>query len=203
MITFDMEQGSPEWFAIRCGVVTASCFSTVMASGKGNSPSKTRTKYLYQLAGERLTGEVAESYTNCHMERGKIMEEEARNLYCLLNDVDVSQVGFIKSCEDIGMSPDGLIGDNGLLEIKSKLPHLQIEVLLSGKVPPEHMAQIQGGLWVAEREWLDFVSYWPRLPLFVKRVYRDTEYITKIRREVDEFILELNETIERINKIGG
>jgi hypothetical protein len=138
-----------------------------------------------------------ESFTNGHMERGKIMEEEARDLYCLLADAEAQRVGFIRS-DDRGCSPDSLIGEKGMLEIKTKLPHLLIEILLKDEFPPEHKAQCQGGLWVAEREWIDIGIYWPKLPLFVKRAYRDDGYIATLAGAVAQFNEELAAMIERV-----
>ena len=124
------------------------------------------------------------------------MEEDARNAYALVNDVDPELVGFIRN-GDAGCSPDSLVGD-GFLEIKTKLPHLQLDVLEKNEVPNEHKAQIHGQLWVAEREWCDFVSYWPKLPLFVKRVYRDEKYITTLSGEVERFLGEMNDLEAKI-----
>lgn len=190
---FDCEQGSPEWYAARLGIPTASEFSTVMAKGEG----KTRRKYMMTLIGERLTGEIADSYSNGHMERGKIMEAEARDLYAFHTDLEPTRVGFIRN-GDKGCSPDSLVTTNGMSEIKTKLPHLQLEVVLADRLPPEHVGQCQGALWVAEREWIDFVSYWPKLPLFVKRVYRDEDYIKRLASEVAAFNDEMLALIERI-----
>ena len=200
----DVEQGSPEWFSLRCGCITASEFKTVMAKGRGNAPSKTRRTYMLKLAGEIITGEVQEGYTNAHMERGKIMEDEARSLYELVTEAEVKQVGFIKDEHGFGYSPDGLIDgvgggmENGLLEIKTKLPHLQIALLLADEVPSEHMHQLQGGLWVSGRYWIDFVSYWPGLPLFIKRVYRDKEFFKKLEKALEDFRTELNGIVKKI-----
>lgn len=196
---FNMEQGTEAWLAARLGIPTASEFDTVMAKGKGGGESKTRRTYMLKLIGERLTGEPKYDYSNDHMERGKVMEDEARDLYCMLEDVEPVRVGFMRR-GDAGASPDSLIGDNGMLEIKTKLAHLQLECLLSGELPPEHKAQCQGQLWIAQREWVDFVSYWPKLKPFVKRVYRDEPYIARIKVEVDEFLSELHETMEKINQ---
>ena len=194
----DCEQGSPEWFQARLGIPTASEFATVMASGRGGGESKQRRTYMLKLIGERMTGEPTESYTNFHMERGKIMEEEARSAYSFLTDMTPELVGFIRNCNK-GCSPDSLIDNNGLLEIKTKLPHLHLAVLLDDSMPAEHMAQVQGQIWVAEREWCDFVSYWPKLPIFVKRIYRDDEYIKKLSSEVDRFIDEMNTIQSKFN----
>jgi predicted phage-related endonuclease len=195
---FDYEQGSSEWFDVRRGIVTASCFDAVMANGKGGAESKMRRKYMLTLIGERLTGETAESYSNGHMERGKVMEAEARDLYSFTTGNEIKQVGFIKLGDDIGASPDGLIGDPGCLEVKTKQPHLHLDCLLRDEVPSEHLKQIQGQLWVSDREWCDFVSYWPGLKIFIKRVNRDVSMIAKIYLAVDEFLDELHELMEKV-----
>lgn len=199
---YDMPQCSPEWFKARAGLATASEFSTIMAKGKdGKSPSLTRRTYMLKLAGELLTGEPAENYTNAHMERGKEMEGEARALYAFLRDVDPTSVGFIVNGNK-GCSPDSLIGDDGGLEIKTRLPHLMLDLLIKGEMPPEHKAQVQGSMWVAEREWWDFAAYWPRLPLFVTRIYRDDGYIANLAGAVDAFNDELAATVAFIRKMG-
>jgi len=197
MHVIECDQGTPDWHAARAGIPTASMFGTVMASGKGGADSKTRTTYMHKLAGEIITGEPMESFSNAHMERGKEMEAEARDLYAFQQVVEPVQVGFIRSGQK-GCSPDSLIADAGMCEVKTKLPHLQIEVLLRGELPPEHRAQCQGNLWVAEREWIDFVSYWPKMPLFVKRVYRDEPYIAGLASAVDTFNDELATLVERV-----
>ena len=194
-----VEQGTPEWFDIRKGMPTASMFSTVMSKGRGKEPSKTRAKYLRQLAGEILTGEPMESYSNPYMERGKLMEQEAIDTYAFEHAVEPELVGFMYH-EDlrVGCSPDRLVGEDGLVECKTKTPHLQIELLEIGKVPSEHMKQIQGQLWVSGREWCDFISYWPRLPLFTDRVYRDESMIKDIQSAVEQFNSELDDIVEYI-----
>jgi hypothetical protein len=196
------EQGSPEWFAARLGLPTASEFSTVMAKGKDGGKSLTRKTYMLKLAGEILTGEPMESYSNQHMERGKEQEAEAREAYELMRDVDCQKVGFIVN-GDKGCSPDSLIGDDGGLEIKTALPHIQVERLLKGDLPAEHRAQVQGVMWVAERKWLDFVSYCPRLPLLIVRVPRDDGYIATLAGAVKEFNAELANVVEAIRSAGG
>lgn len=198
MEIINCEQGTPEWYAARAGIPTASMFATVMAKGEG----KTRAKYLYQLAGEIITGEPMESFSNAHMERGKEMEAEARDTYAFVHGVRPEQIGFIRNGTK-GCSPDSLIGADGMCEIKTKLPHLQIEVLLRGSCPPEHKAQCQGALWVAEREWIDFVSYWPKMPLFVHRVHRDEEYIKTLSDAVDTFNEELSALVDRVRAFNA
>jgi len=180
------EQGSEEWHRARLGIPTASEFKAVLAKGEG----KTRRTYLMKLLGERFTGEPADHYTDAHMERGKVMEDEARAAYAFMHDAEVTRVGFIRNGAK-GCSPDGLIGNDGMTEIKTKLAHLQMEAVIAGKLPSEHVAQVQGGLWTAEREWCDFVSYWRKCPLLVVRVYRDEPYIKNLEREVGIFNEEL------------
>lgn len=194
---FHCDQGSGEWFSCRAGLPTSSKFATVMAKGEG----KTRAEYMRKLAGEIITGEPMESFSNGHMERGKEMEDEARKTYAFVNDVEPLRVGFIRNGLK-GGSPDSLIGDNGGLEIKTALPHIQIDRLLRDELPPEHKAQVQGNIWVSEREFWDFVSYWPKLPLLTKRVHRDAAYIKNLSDEVDRFNDELLTLVERIRGYG-
>lgn len=194
----DCKQGEPEWFMARLGIPTASEFSTVMAKGEG----KTRKAYMLKLAGEILTGEPMDSYTNQHMERGKILEDEARDLYAFQKNADPIRVGFVRNGPK-GASPDSLLGDNGGLEIKTALAHIQIDRLMKNELPSEHKAQVQGSLWVCEREYWDFVSYCsPKLPLFVKRIYRDNGYIANLSGEIDRFNEELASVVDAIRKYG-
>jgi hypothetical protein len=155
--------------------------STVLAKGRGGDESKTRRTYLLKLAGEILTGAPMENYTNGHMERGKAMEAEARDLYAYYHELTADQIGFIKNGR-AGCSPDSLIGENGLLEIKTTFPHLLLDILLRQEFPPQHKAQCQGALWIAEREWIDLAIYWPGLPLFVKRAYFAIRVISRTSR---------------------
>ncbi|MBC8718784.1 lambda exonuclease family protein [Ochrobactrum sp. Marseille-Q0166] len=194
---FDMDQGGDEWFQARLGIPTASKFATVMAKGEG----KTRSEYMRKLAGEIITGEVTESFSNSHTERGKEMEDEARQTYAFINSVEPELVGFIRNGEK-GASPDSLIGAIGGLEIKTALPHIQIDRLERNRLPPEHKAQVQGNLWISDREWWDFVSYWPRLPMLCVRVFRDEDYIKTLSDEIDRFNDEKAALIERIRSYG-
>lgn len=193
----DLEQGSPEWFAARAGIPTASKFATVMAKGEG----KTRSEYMRKLAGEILTGEPSEQFGNVHTERGNAMEDEARETYAFINDAEIQRVGFIRN-GNRGASPDSLVGTNGGLEIKTALPHIQIDRLERDRLPPEHKAQVQGNLWIAEREWWDFCSYWPKLPVLTVRVYRDEAFIAQLSDEVDRFNDELHALVARIRSYG-
>lgn len=193
----DIEQNTPEWLQARAGIPTASQFATVLAKGEG----KTRRTYMLKLAGEIITGEPMESFSNAHTERGHEFEPEARDLYAFQTGAALERVAFIRNGRT-GCSPDSLIGEDGGAEIKTKLPHLLAEVLLKGEVPPEHKAQVQGTLWVSKRQWWDVVIYWPRMPLFVKRVYRDEPYIQKLATEVDKFNAELDDVVAQIRRAG-
>jgi hypothetical protein len=197
----DIEQSTPEWYAIRRGLVTASKFGTVLAHGTGGKadPSKTRRQYMLNLISERIGGEPADGYTNRHMERGKAMEQDALNLYALMHDVELERIGFVKANENVGCSPDAFaIGVNGMAQVKTAEPHIQLERVLKPELPKEHVAQVQGELWVCEREWNDFVSYWPGLPLMVTRVYRDEVKIKSIELGIEMFLNEMYELMTRL-----
>lgn len=190
---FDFEQRSPEWFKCRAGLPTASEFSSVLAKGEG----KTRAAYMRKLAAEIITGEPGESFDTPAMERGRRMEAEARDFYAFLSDVPLQSVGFIKNGNK-GCSPDSLIGDNGLLEIKTQRADLLIENLLRKDFPPEHRAQTQGALWVSEREWIDLSIYWPKMPSCIFRAYRDETYIKALSDAVDAFNDELQTLVAKL-----
>lgn len=198
LIILDCIQNSPEWFEARRGIPTASEFSTIIAKGRSkNEPSVTRRKYLLTLAGQILTGEVVKAWEgNEHTERGHALEDEARQLYAFQCDADPQLVGFMRRGR-VGASPDSIVGDNGLVEIKTKMPHIQLEVLEQDRLPPEHVTQIQGQLLVSGRDFCDFVSYWPKLPLFVKRVERDEIYIAILNQAIADFIGELDAIVAK------
>lgn len=197
----DVEQGSEEWFKARLGLPTASNFSTIMASGRSGGESKTRDKLLKQLAGEILTGEPAEAYTNFAMERGKAMEGEAREFYAFARDVVPTRVGFVRN-GIMGCSPDSLIGEDGVLEIKTQAPHLLIDTLTRGTFPSEHRAQCQGSLLVTERKWVDLLVFYRGMPPFIQRQERDEPYIQEIKDAVDIFEGELRKLVDRIKAMG-
>lgn len=154
----ECEQNSPEWLAARAGVVTASEFSSVLMKGRGGAPSETRRKLMAVKAAEILTGAPVQVWQgNAHTERGHALEDEIRNLYASTQESDVTQIGFMKRGR-IGCSPDAAVGDDGLFEAKSCLPHIQIDRLLAGTLPPEHAAQVNGQLLVSGRQWVDYIS---------------------------------------------
>lgn len=194
----ECEQNSDLWRAARCGLATASEFSSILAKGEG----KTRRSYMLRLAGERLTGVPADGFESADTIRGHQMEPEARETYSFVTGSEPQLVGFIKN-GNVGCSPDALINANGLLEIKTKKPALLIEVLLKGEFPSEHKAQCQGALWISEREWIDLAVYWPGLPLFITRAKRDETYIVNLAGEVERFNVELDGVVASIRNYGG
>lgn len=199
---FDCEQGTEAWHAVRAGIPTASKFHTVMASGRGGGDSLTRAKYMRELVAERITGITTDGFNNAHMERGKAQEAEARDLYAFLHDEPLTQVGFIRN-GDKGCSPDSLAGKSGMVEVKTELPELMVGTLLADKTPTKHIAQCQGNLWVAEREWIDLIIYSPKLPLFVKRIYRDEVYIATMAKAIAAFNSELADMEAAIRRMSG
>lgn len=196
----DLEQNTPEWRKLRAGYVTASPMHKVLAKGEG----KTRMAYMYQLIGERFTGEPTEHYTNEHTDRGHEQEPKAKELYLMRNDeVKVKKVAFIRNFQEIGWvgySPDLVANNDGLVEAKSRLAHIQAELLYKNEIPTSVKPQLQTGLWVSERDWIDYVSYCPGMPLFVRRAYRDEKYIMNLATETKRFYDEMNEIIESISK---
>ena len=177
-----------------------------MLAGKrqGRSGLRGRSFYLHDtLIGQRITGELADPFAgNRHTERGHELEGAARVLYEDSEEVKTEQVGIILN-HGIGFSPDALVGSDGLTEIKTKLPKFQVEVILSGEIPKEHIAQCQSGLWVSEREWIDFISYWPGMKLFVKRAYRDEILIRKMAERTKTFYEILDERMNRVLGIAA
>lgn len=190
--------------AIIDAMVKAGCSASQLAAAvkaaksRNSNPAALRAKYIDRLAAEIVTGQPdPDSYTNAHMERGKVMEDEARDLYALLKDTEPQRVGFLRNGQK-GASPDSLLGADGGLEIKTAIPTIHLPRLRSGKLPPEHRAQVQGSIWVAEREWWDFMSYWPGLPPLIVRVFRDEEYIAKLAVAVAVFNEELESVVASI-----
>jgi hypothetical protein len=192
----DIEQGSPEWFELRRGIPTASQFQTLMAKSDKRAG---RATYLYKLAGERITGELAESYSNEAMEAGKRDEPELRDRYRARGIVTIKQVAFVRNGK-VGCSPDALVEDDGVLEIKRTAPHLLIPMLLEPSVfPAKHYAQCQGALMVTGRKWCDLLVGHPAMPRdLVIRTERNEDYIATLRDEIDIFDLELRRLVEKL-----
>jgi putative phage-type endonuclease len=200
-----VEQGTPEWFAARLGNVTASRVADVIAKTKSGY-SASRENYMAQLICERMTGTVAESYTNAAMAWGTETEPLARAAYESLADVLVDEVGYVQHprIERAGASPDGLVGLFGLLEIKCPNTATHIDTLISEQVPTKYVTQMQWQMACTGRAWTDFVSFDPRLPsglqMFVKRVEFDAEYVATLEIEVVKFLAELDTKIGKLNE---
>jgi putative phage-type endonuclease len=201
-----MEQGTEAWFNIRIGKVTASRVADVLAKTK-TGYSTTRDNYMAQLVCERLTGQKGESFTNAAIQHGIETEAYARAAYEARYDVLVDEVGFVPhpTIEMSGASPDGLVGDDGLIEIKCPNTATHIETLLSESVPNKYYTQMQFQIACTGRKWCDFVSFDNRLPtelqMFVKRVPRDDVYIRLIEDEIVKFLAELDTKINQLMKV--
>lgn len=198
MIKVDIEQGSEAWLKLRLGLVSASRFKDIMTNPRSKTEqfSATAKSYMLELIAEILTGEQKE-VSGKALEWGSTNEINAQNEYAFEKGVKVEEVGICLTDDRlIGASPDGFVGDDGMIEIKSPYNSANhIATVISGEMPKEHMAQIQGNLMVNGRCWCDFISYDPRINnagrLFVSRVYRDDEYIDALKSKIDIFISEM------------
>ena len=179
----EMEQRTPEWYAARAGIITASAVGLLVTT-KTLKPAvnDTARSLTLNLAAERITGYVEPTHTSADMERGKLDEPYARDVYAE-RYAPVEEVGFMVrdfGGYKLGYSPDGLVGDDGLIEIKSRKQKIQLKAFLDDAVPAENMAQMQCGLLVSGREWCDYVSYSGGMPPYVKRVWPDTKWFEAI-----------------------
>jgi len=197
MKTHDFEQYSPEWWALRLGKPTASKFDKIITTRA--EPSKQKQKYLQQLAGEYVCGKAEQTYQNAAMLRGLEVESEAREFYEFKKDVEIKQVGFCVSDDEThGASPDGLVGDKGLIEIKCPLITTHVGYLIKNTLVTDYFQQVQGQMFVTGRDWTDLLSYYPGLRPVLIRVERDEEFIMNLRVELRMFCEELNEVINKI-----
>ena len=186
----ELEQGTPEWLAARCGIVTASVVG-LLITAKTIKPAANDTSrgLTATLVAERITGHVEPIQMNSDMERGTLDEPYARDLYSE-HHAPATEVGFMVRDDwgfKLGYSPDGLVGDDGLIEIKSRRQKKHLATILADEVPLENMAQCQAGLLVSGREWIDYVSYCGGMPLYVKRVQRDPKWFDAIFNAVATF----------------
>lgn len=195
-IIYDIEQGSPEWIDLRLGLITCSEMSSIRSDGAG------AYSYVNALAFERLTGASSSVFDgNEWTKRGQELEPIAREMYEQKTGLKVSMVSFVKN-KGFGYSPDGLIYDSqpmwpeGAIEIKVKQPAEQIHILRSGEIPKKHFDQLHGGLSCAELQWIDFVSYCPSLPLFIKRVYA-SDCQDKIEN-IESLVFKYNQSIDEV-----
>lgn len=203
----DVEQGSTEWLQARLGIPTASNFSILLAEGNDGGPSLTRTQYLHRLAGEMITCVVAEeTFKSKAMQRGKEMEPLAVADYVERTGAQIRRVGFVRNFTGLkhcGCSPDALVGFDGGLETKTMRPDLMIPLLLKGaRVVPAHRAQVQGCMWVCERNWWDLKIFFPKMPDFTVRIFRDEKYIKDLSNQVERFNWDLNNLVSSIKRMG-
>ena len=193
----DCVQGTDEWFAARLTIVTASHFKDVLNTKTG------RGTYMMRLVAEKQQGKPQDSFQSKAMENGVLYEEHARKYYEALYGVSVEQVGFIKMGQ-IGASPDGLVGDDGGVEIKCSDGPTHYRIILADKMPTAHIPQVQGNIWVSGRKWWDFISYdpWGQFkPFYCKRIERDDNYINNILKPAcEKFLQEMNDINEKITR---
>ena len=203
MIIHPAEQGSAAWVEARLGIPTASEFSRIITPG--GKLSKSRDGYMAELLAEWALGEPVGDFLGTDWtERGHILEGEARAAYGLLRDADVTEVGLCYPGEDrwAAASPDGLIGDDGLLELKCPKASTHLLWLANGVLPKQHVLQLQGQLWVTGCDWADFMSYHPGLPPFLVRVEPDEHIMCSLNVNMPTFIEELLAGRERLSKLG-
>lgn len=196
----ELIQGSDEWLDARAGLVTASTVGKLLTSTGKVANNDTARSLTDTLVAERLTGRVEYVHPTRDMERGTILEDTSRELYAELTGTEVDQIGFARIDTDtysLGASPDGLCGPDGGWESKSPKAKTHIRTVLEDKVPPIYMPQVQACLLVFQRDWWDFTSYVPGLPLFVKRVYPDQEWRASIIAAVEKFEATAREQMER------
>jgi putative phage-type endonuclease len=201
-----MIQGSPEWFAARCGRVTASRVADVVAKTK-TGWGASRANYAAELIAERLTECVAPSFTNAAMQWGTDCEPLARQAYVMAQGVEVEEIAFVVHPEIAmsGASPDGLVGDDGMIEIKCPNTATHLDTLLGADIPAKYIMQMQWQMACTGRAWCDFVSFDPRLPehmrLFVERVPRDVGMIVDLEAEVSAFLAEIDEKVATLRRM--
>ena len=200
----NIEQGSDAWKQARLGHVTASNMADVMSKGKGTSEAVGRYKYKVKLVAERLTQTAGESYSNAAMEWGIEQEQFACIEYEASQNVFLERTGFWlhPKIQWLGVSPDRLVGDDGLIEVKCPNTTTHLGYLFENRIPPDYYKQIQCQLWVTGRKWCDFVSYDPRLPkrnqLLIVRTERDESLIKEMEAETIQFLSEVNQLIIKL-----
>ena len=197
IITYE-QQGSPEWFANRVGIPGASSFDQIVTT-KG-APSESRHKLMYQLAGERILGRKEDTYCSPAMLRGITLEPEARSVFEMLMEVEVTQTGFIyyDDRRDRGCSPDGIIDGKAGLEIKCPLLTTHIEYMMGGKLPSKYFQQVHGSMYAVGLERWYFMSYYPGLKPFIVECYRNKEFIKALDENLDLFCQGIDDIVRKI-----
>ena len=195
MKIINCDQNSKEWYEVRCGIPSASCFDKIVTSeGK---PSKQRTKYLHQLAGEIVTKTPMETYQSDDMLRGKEFEAEAKQMYQLVTGKKIKEVGFCVA-NGYGASPDGFVDTAGLIEIKCCKMTTHISYLFKNVLPIAYFEQLQGQLLVTGRKYVDFMSYYPGLKPLIIRVKRDKKFLDALSKELKIFCKDLKLVVRKI-----
>lgn len=203
-----IEQGSDAWKQMRLGKATASRMADICATTK-TGWGASRANYAAQLIAERLTGVTAETYSNAAMEWGTATEAEARSVYSFVNDATISLVDFVPHpmIDMSGASPDGLVGDDGLVEIKCPNTATHIDTLLKRTVPEKYILQMQWQMVCTGRQWCDFVSYDPRMPenlrMFVKRIDRSDAVISDLEDKVRAFLAEVDSKVMALQELAA
>jgi putative phage-type endonuclease len=201
-----MQQGSEEWHAARLGRITASRVHDIVAQTRSGGYTTGRKNYMAELVCERLTGKRAEQYVSAAMAYGIECEPEARFAYALQTGAEIEEVGFIDhpTIAMCGASPDGLIGTHGLVEIKCPNSAQHIDILLTAKIDPAYIDQMQFQMAVTGRQWCDFVSFDKRLPepmqIHMQHIVRDDKHIAKLELEVTQFLIDLDATVDLLRK---
>lgn len=201
----DVIQGTDEWRAARCGSLGASSIHEVIAKTK-TGWGASRANVMARIIAERLTGIPQDTYQSAAMLHGIETEPEARAAYCFRTDADVREVGLLlhPTIKGTHASPDGLAGDDGLVEIKCPQPAAHLDTLLSARVPDKYITQMQWQMRCCDRSWCDYVSYSPHFPesmrLWIKRVHRDDKMIAELEREVTAFLAELDEKVRALTE---
>lgn len=204
MKIIDCEQGSSKWFTARCGVVTASEVDALLTPSFAPRNGRGVERYFYRKLAEKVMGYSAASLNTFAMDNGSIVEKIARPWYAFDRGVPVKTVGFCLSDDGrCGASPDGLVGEDGGLEIKAPTPPIHLSYLFAGKVPDDYLPQVHFSLWVTKRKWWDFVSYNTDLPPLVVRVYPEEAIQGAIRATLEAFLAKLDAGMARINEMAG
>jgi len=198
----EADQRSVEWFAARLGKPTASRFNDITAKTRSGYAAS-RKNYMAELAAQVLTGHIPEMFTSTAMQWGVDNEPVAALNYSLITGNEVEETSlWLHDTIRAGASPDGLVGTDGLIEIKCPNTATHLETLMKQQVPKQYMDQVMGQIWITGRKWCDFVSYDPRLPenaqIFIQRVERDEDYITSLEEEITDFLVELDRQVEFI-----
>lgn len=202
IIKADLEQGSDAWKILHGSVPSASKFDQIITTA--GCPSKSAKGYMLQLAATRVWGVYEDTYQSWSMKNGIDREPQAKELYTVVTGNELKEVGFCYYDErlDRGCSPDALINDDGVLEIKSPLLKTHTEYILSGEFPKDYFQQVQGELYITGRKWAHFMSFFPGAPAFIVKVMRDESFISKLDALLTDFNVSLCALAERIRSRG-